>query len=124
MPTPTPTSRTRPCEVCDRPRRPNGTRVSDFPGTIQSATARECVTCYARRIATGLSFDEFHAREVEDHPSSVGLGGLDSFDHYVTAGEPLTDDQVAKVARLVAHDPELMWMLGLTERTDHAPVPA
>lgn len=126
MPTPT-SPRKSPCELCQRARRPYGALIEDYPGTVQAANARECVTCRNRRIATGLSFEDYQARSVgalgeSDH--SAWFGSLDSCTDYVAAAKPLTADDLARVAQLVDHDPELMWMLGLTERNDHAPVPA
>jgi len=85
------------------------------------------VTCRNRRIASGLTFEEYQAR-TRDGLGETGLsawfGGLDSDSDYVAPPKPITAEDVEKVARLVDHDPELMWMLGLTERNDHAPVPA
>jgi len=94
---------------------------------VQAANARECVTCRNRRVATGLSFEEYQERELDglgETSLSSWFGGLDSDSDYVAPPKPITADDREKVARLVDHDPELMWMLGLTERNDHAPVAA
>jgi len=128
MTTPTsPSSGVPPCALCHRPRRPNGALIEDCPGTVQAANARECVTCRNRRVATGLSFEEYQERELDglgETSLSSWFGGLDSDSDYVAPPKPITADDREKVARLVDHDPELMWMLGLTERNDHAPVAA
>lgn len=41
------------CQNCDRPIRPKGARLEDYPGTLAGKTSTTCHSCYREGVRTG-----------------------------------------------------------------------